>query len=230
MEKDKQLKILELFCGTKSFSKVAEERGHQVYSVDINKKFNPDLCIDVSKLTSELIIELFGKPDVIWASPPCTEYSHAKRVGVRKIKEANAIVGKTLQLIQELEPQFWILENPQTGLLKQQSFMVDLPFTDASYCKYGMPYRKQTRLWNNLDLNLKTCKKDCKFMNGKKHIGSAGNGRKKYTDKSYKLTEKYVVPKELCLTIIKKIEDKLNTTELGIPPKPKVLGILPNFI
>jgi hypothetical protein len=80
---------------------------------------------------------------------------------------------------------------------------------DVSYCKYGMPYRKQTRLWTNLDLNLKVCKKDCEFMNGAKHIGSAGNGRKKYTDKSYKLTEKYVIPEKLCLEIIEKIEDVL---------------------
>lgn len=38
------MKILELFCGTGSFSKVAESRGHQVFTVDIEKKFNPDLC------------------------------------------------------------------------------------------------------------------------------------------------------------------------------------------
>ena len=30
------MKILELFCGTKSFTKVAEERGHQTFTVDID--------------------------------------------------------------------------------------------------------------------------------------------------------------------------------------------------
>ncbi len=34
--------------------------------------------------------------DVIWASPPCTEYSVAKTVGVRKLDEANAIVKRTI--------------------------------------------------------------------------------------------------------------------------------------
>ena len=198
------MKILELFSGTESFSKVARARGHEVFTIDIDNKFSPDLCGDILSLG---INEIPFTPDIVWASPPCTEYSHAKRRGIRDIDGANKIVLKTLQLIKDLNPKIWIIENPQTGLLKIQEFMKEIPFEDCSYCKYGMPYRKQTRFWNNFNLKLKTCNKDCNFMNGKKHIGSAGNGRKKYTDKNYKKEEKYQIPKELCLEIIKQIEN-----------------------
>ena len=223
--------IVEFFCGNKSFSEVAEERGHKVFTIDFDEKFNPDLCIDVLDFTIDMLPEEFKQPDVFWASPPCTQYSHAKRTGVRDLKYADKVVKKTLELKEQLNPKIWIIENPQTGLLKDRIFMANIPFSDVSYCKYGMPYRKQTRLWNNINLQLEICNKDCKFMNGKKHIGSAGNGRKKYTDKSYKLTEKYRVPKELCLQIVKSCESKLSEgVKHGIPPKPKDLGSLPNFI
>lgn len=211
------MRILELFSGTKSFSKIAEARGHKVFTVDIDSQFNPDLCIDIRDLNAMTIRELFGEPDVIWASPPCTEYSKAKSQGIRDIEGANKIVLKTLQLIKDLYPKFWILENPQTGLLKNQYFMKHIEFTDCSYCKYGMPYRKQTRFWNNIKLKLKICNNDCKFLvdglKRKRHLGSAGCGGKGqghkivYTNKSYQKTEKYIVPKELCLEIIKKLEE-----------------------
>ena len=79
---------------------------------------------------------------VIWASPPCTEYSKAKSRGNRNIDYANQIVLKTLEIIHYLQPTYYILENPQTGLLKKQSFMDTIPFADVDYCKYDMPYRK----------------------------------------------------------------------------------------
>ena len=82
--------ILELFCGTKSFSNVAEKRKHKCFTIDIKENFNPSLCMDIMEFDIDKIPKEFQRPDVIWASPPCIEYSHAKRRGVRKIDEANA--------------------------------------------------------------------------------------------------------------------------------------------
>ena len=202
------MKILELFSGTESFSKIARARGHEIFTIDMDRSFKPNLCKDILEVSRE---DIPFKPDVIWASPPCTEYSHAKRKGVRDIEGANKIVLKTLKIIKQLNPKIWIIENPQTGLLKNQEFMKNLPFSDCSYCKYGLPYRKQTRLWNNFNLKLKTCKKDCKFMMGNKHISSAGNGRRKWHTKGRFLEQKdkYTIPKELCLQIIKTIQKEL---------------------
>ena len=202
------MKILELFSGTESFSKIAEARGHQVFTIDINPKFNPSLCKDILLLKKE---DIPFAPDFIWASPPCTEYSHAKRRGVRDIKGANRNVLKAIELIKEFKPKFWIIENPQTGLLKNQEFMKDLSFVDASYCKYGLPYRKQTRFWTNLPIKLLTCNKDCDFIKDGKHIASAGNGRKRYTDRNVSLTQKYGVPEKLCLVILKRMEQLIAT-------------------
>ena len=200
-----KIKVLELFAGTKSFSKELDKDKYEVPSLDILKKFNPDVCIDIMQLDYK---NLNFKPDIIWSSPPCTEYSHAKRRGVRDIEGANKIVKRTLEIINYFKPKYWFLENPQTGLLKDQEFMKGLPYVDVSYCKYGFNYRKQTRIWTNLNnWQGKTCNKDChaiiKEGNRRRHKTSFGNGRSKYTDdKSFSDSKKYAMPSKLMKEII----------------------------
>ena len=92
-------------------------------------------------------------------------------------------------MIKYLNPKYYIIENPQTGLLKKQSFMNDLPYVDIVYCKYGTPYRKRTRLWNNVSqwLPKPLCETDCDSMNGNKHKATAQrlpNGKKPRLGKS----------------------------------------------
>ena len=122
----------------------------------------------------------------------------------RNINSANEIVLKTLEIIDYLNPTYFILENPQTGLLKEQTFMNEIPYKDIDYCKYGMPYRKRTRLWNNVfQWNPKPlCKKDCGNIIDNKHKETAqrmqqGN-KSTWIDKpQFTQTDFYVIPEHL---------------------------------
>lgn len=72
------MKVLELFAGTRSIGKAFENRGHQVFSVEWDKNFeNIDLYADILTVTTDEILNRFGRPDVIWASPDCSTFSIA---------------------------------------------------------------------------------------------------------------------------------------------------------
>ena len=53
------------------------------------------------------------------------------------------------------------------------------PYIDIDYCKYGMPYRKRTRFWNNVFqwIPKPLCLKDCESMNGHRHKAMAQKGQ-----------------------------------------------------
>ena len=100
------------------------------------------------------------------------------------------------------DPQYWIIENPQTGKLKKQEFMTDLPFKDVDYCKYGMPYRKRTRRWNNVNCwaPRPLCQKDGDNMSdeGRMHQDSAQRREPDGTEgRRFKREELYNVPEFL---------------------------------
>ena len=117
------MRVLELFAGTQSVGKVARELGFEVISLD--RDMDADIKTDIMNWDyTQYEPKHF---DIIWASPPCTEYSRAKTTGVRDIEGANAIVQQTLDIIEYFEPKYWMIENPQSGLLKDQLCMYGLP-------------------------------------------------------------------------------------------------------
>ena len=112
------MKFLDLFSGTGSITSVAKELGQDVISLD--RDMEADIKCDIMDWDYSVYPNKYF--DVIWASPPCTEYSIAKTTAVRDIEGANKIVQRTLDILEYFEPN-WIIENPQTGLLKDQPMM-----------------------------------------------------------------------------------------------------------
>lgn len=77
------MRLLELFCGTKSVSKVFNKYNFQTYSIDIMKKYEPAEIINILDFDYKKFKP--GYFHVILASPPCTEYSIAKTRAPREI-------------------------------------------------------------------------------------------------------------------------------------------------
>ena len=158
------MKVLELFAGTRSIGKAFEKRGHEVYSVEWDKDFeNITLYEDINNITAKDIIKLCGGiPDVIWASPDCTTYSIAAISHHRKKNEETGnldpvsdyakFCDKTnkhvLDLIEELKPKYYFIENPRGGLRKMD-FMKGLYRYTITYCRYGDTRMKPTDIWTN---------------------------------------------------------------------------------
>jgi hypothetical protein len=147
------LRILVLCCGTKSVEKQAHTSFANVEctSVDVAARFEPTHCMTVEQFVSK-VMPRYGPNyfDVVWCSPPCTEYSRAKTVGKRDLLKADATVHACLEAIAYLRPTYWFVENPR-GLLQHRELMRALePFREkTTYCKYGTLYQKPTNIWSN---------------------------------------------------------------------------------
>ena len=142
--------------------KAFEARGHEVYSIEWNKRFNNiDWYEDIGKITAEDILIRFGHPDVIWASPDCSSYSVAAISKHRRKEPGGNLVpiseyakfcddvnAHVVDLIEELAPTYWFIENPRGGMRKMD-FMQGLPRYTITYCQYGDTRMKPTDIWTN---------------------------------------------------------------------------------
>lgn len=152
------MKTIELFSGTKSFSKVMQANGYATLTIDNEIKLDPDICCDILKL--EIPKQHF---DILWASPPCQGFSVAV-IGRNWNKDytpktasaelAMKLAQKTIELIKELKPRYFFIENPR-GMLRKMPFMEEfLKEQNAirhtiSYCQYGDTRMKPTDIWTN---------------------------------------------------------------------------------
>ena len=151
---------LELFCGTKSFSKIAEFHDISMTTLDIDEQHNPTICEDI--LTWNFKAYAPGYFNIIWASPDCTSWSRATHVH-RTLKEkllpktevarvGNQLILKMLEIIKYFQPTFYCIENPR-GRLRYFEPMRKLPYqTTVFYSNYGHDIQKATDLWSNIEL------------------------------------------------------------------------------
>ena len=95
------MKLLNLYSGTGSVSKPWRAAGHQVWDVDVDPRFSPEHCGDILQWD---YTQLPFIPDVIWSSPPCTEYARCKTRGPpRNFALADSLVKKALEIIHYFE-------------------------------------------------------------------------------------------------------------------------------
>ena len=211
------MKVLELFAGTRSIGKSFEKKGHKVFSVEWDKQHeNIDLYIDINDLTSDMVIEKFGKPDIIWASPDCTTYSIAG-ISHHRIKEesgnlkpisykakfSDETIKHVLDLIRELKPKYFFIENPRGGLRKME-FMQDINKYTVTYCQYGDFRMKPTDIFtNHSEPNFKPM---CK--NGDPCHVSAPRGSKTGTQGIKGKVDRSRIPEKLCDYIVSICEER----------------------
>ena len=208
-EDKKVVTVLELFAGTCSFSRVASDNGFDIFTSDYDPQFNTDYTVDIMDFE---ITKVPFKVDVIWASPPCEGFSVAS-IGhhwntdhtpkTQKAEMSVKYVEKVRQIIDELRPKYWFIENPR-GKLRKLPIMKELPRHTVTYCQYGDTRMKPTDIWTNLKW---TPRPVCK--NGDTCHIAAPRGSKTGTQgiKTYK--DRSRVPKELCQEIVDAIKESL---------------------
>ena len=199
------MKVLELFCGTKSFTKVAEARGHECRTLDNDPRFEATYCMDIMECEPSVLGD--WRPDIVWASPPCTCFSVASIGahwgGGRRAYEpitheaviAKLIVQKTVRIIEKLNPKQYFIENPR-GVLRKLC-LIPYPRHTAWYCQYGDSRAKPTDIWTNLTgYSFRACR------NGATDHEEARRGAKTGTQGRKGAIERGMVPRMLCEELI----------------------------
>ena len=88
------MKVLELFAGSRSVGKIAEQLGMEVFSSDLIEFDGIHYPISILDFD---VTKVPFQPDVIWASPPCTGFSVAA-------------IGQEVKVLTYLKqkPQSWV--------------------------------------------------------------------------------------------------------------------------
>ena len=200
------MNILELFAGSRSFSKVAESYNHNTFCSDRDNFDNIDYVCDIFDFD---INKLPFKPDIIWASPPCTFFSvasigkHWNKDNTPKTEQAILgikIVKKMLEIIEQLKPKYFIIENPR-GKLRKLNLIDQSLLNTVWYCQYGDERAKPTDIWTNCKEWIP--KPVCHNNNKNCHHAPAPRGSQTGTQGRIGSYNRSKVPEQLCDEIIK---------------------------
>jgi hypothetical protein len=208
------MKTIELFSGTGSFSKAAKDMGYGTFTIDIEKRFNPDICLDILGLDFENIERLLEDKDIVWMSPPCTTFSLASGnrhwTKDRQPKTLDARIGRDCLAIYKriahhciMTDKIFFIENPNGRAVW---FLPDAWLKKAWYCQYGDKRAKPTNIWTNLDIRFRTCRNE----NPGCHHERAKRGSKTGTQGQSGSVERGMIPRGLFDHIFEAIDRREN--------------------
>jgi hypothetical protein len=162
MREENPLLVFDFFSGTGSSTQAFADNGDEVVSFELDPQFSATETISILDLTPEYLLKTYGRPDFIWASPPCTAFSvasighHWKQGGVYPIPKTQAavdnqrLVEHTRMLIEAIKPRFgYLIENPR-GMLRKLPAVRGLMRRTVTYCQYGDSRQKPTDLWGSV--------------------------------------------------------------------------------
>lgn len=102
------MRMLDLFAGLGGASAAMRDRGWEVLTVDSDPRF-------VCTWTADLSAWSYPGPrpvDLVWASPPCTEFSREAMPWCRTGKEPSLeLVRSAVRVVREVSPRWWVVEN-----------------------------------------------------------------------------------------------------------------------
>ena len=198
-------RLLELFSGTHSIGKVADELGFDVVSLDrdlgaecpFGTGFVAPKHIRADIMDWDYRQFPRGYFHVVTASPVCRVWSQLRdswigrrlrgmtrefsKADIRRDieEEGQPMVDRLLEIMAYFRPNFWWIENPKMSRMK--FYLKDLPHHDVDYCMYSdWGYRKGTRFWTNIpNFEPKTC--DGKGTCGNMTVSDRGRPKHKAT-------------------------------------------------
>jgi len=202
------LKLVELFAGSRCVGKAGEELGMKVFSADWQPFDNIDFVGDIENMK---ISDVPFVPDIVWASPDCTTYTIAaisthrngtepKSDYAKKCDQVNRHFISLIKQWLEINPNLkFYIENPR-GMLRKMPFMQEFKRHTVWYCQYGDDRAKPTDIWTNNDEWLP--RPMCHNGNKNCHHQPAPRGSKTGTQGRKGSYNRSMIPHQLCIEVL----------------------------
>jgi DNA-cytosine methyltransferase len=172
------LTVGDIYCGAGGFSEGFRQAGFKIkWAIDnwpsAAETFEKNqgvevICDDVGNVDFKTLEQV----DVIIGSPPCQNFSLAKKGGNGDVKEGMKLVSKFFEAVSELKPRYWIMENVPNlkktldCYLNEKTFYLpqgalEIPrMVVLNSADYGVPQRRRRLLMGKFPEPRQTHKED----------------------------------------------------------------------